>query len=197
MLKLSYKNRLTGHMILGEINMVNKLDEIDFKQPLSKNDLLKVLKKEARAIYIQDIMKASHFLREDASFMPPRERDDFIARFTRAFFTRIKDIKDDQTDYHGVVNPVKLRDFLKVQEEQSLNSRTVSERCFHRIARVVSTYTAFVREESIHPVGTRFPGGFTLQLVDGVYLCPVKDKQKDTPSALCRFCVSVQDKSVD
>jgi uncharacterized protein (UPF0305 family) len=177
--------------------MVKKLDEIDFNHPLSKNDLLKVLKMEARAIHIQDIMKASHFLREDASFMPPRERDDFIARFTKAFFARIKDIKDDQSDYHGIVNPVKLRDFLKVQEEQSLNSRTASERCFHLIARVVSTYTTFVREESIHPVGTRFPGGFTLRLVDGVYLCPVKDKQKDTPSALCRFCVSVQDKIVD
>lgn len=177
--------------------MVNKLDEIDFNQPLSKNDLLRVLKKEARSIHIQDIMKASHFLREDASFMPPLERDDFIARFTRAFFTRIKDIKDDQSDYRGALNPVKLRDFLKIQEKQTLNSRTADERCFHRIARVVSTYTAFVREESIHPVGTRFPGGFTLRLMDGVYLCPVKDKQKDTPSALCRFCVSIQDKSVD
>jgi len=184
-------------MILGEINMVKKLDEIDFNQPLSKNELLRVLKKEARSIHIQDIMKASHFLREDASFMPPRERDDFIARFTRAFFTRTKDIKDDQSDYQGTVNPVKLNDFLKVQDEQALNSRTADERCFHHIARVVSTYTAFVREESIHPVGTRFPGGFTLRLVDGIYLCPVKDKQKDTPSALCKFCVSVQDKSVD
>ncbi|HII84139.1 MAG TPA: DUF2115 domain-containing protein [Methanobacterium subterraneum] len=177
--------------------MVKKLDEIDLNQALSKNDLLKVLKKEARSIYIQDIMKASHFLREDATFMPPRERDDYIARFTRAFFTRIKDIKDDQSSYHGEVNPTKLSEFLEVQNEQALNSSTDDERCFHLIARLVSVYTAFVREESIHPMGTRFPGGFTLRLVGGVYLCPVKDKQKDTPSALCRFCVSVQDKSVD
>jgi len=176
--------------------MVEKLEDLDFKERINKNELLKILKKEARSIHIQDIMKASNFLMEDAKFMPSPERDDYIARFTKAFFTRIKDIKDDQSDYTGVVNPVKLSEFLKVQDEMSQKSRNNDEKCFHRIARVVSTYTAFVKEESIHPVGTRFPGGFTLKLADGVYLCPVKDKQIDTPSALCRFCVSVQDEGV-
>nr|WP_243687579.1 DUF2115 family protein [Methanobacterium formicicum] len=66
--------------------MAGKLDELDFNQEISKNKLLKTLKKEARAIHIVDIMKASNFLREDASFMPPKERDDYIARFTKAFF---------------------------------------------------------------------------------------------------------------
>ncbi|MDI3549476.1 MAG: hypothetical protein PWQ15_578 [Methanobacterium sp.] len=176
--------------------MVEKLDELDFNQEISKDELLKILKKEARSIHITEIMKASNFLREDASYMPPKERDDYIARFTKAFFTRIKDIKDDQSNYKGMVNPEKLSEFLKVQEELSQKSINNDEKCFHRIACVVSTYTAFVKEESIHPVGTRFPGGFTLKLVNGVYLCPVKDKQIDTPSALCRFCVSVQDKNV-
>lgn len=175
--------------------MAGKLDELDFNHEISKNELFKVLKKEARSIHIQEIMKASNFLRDDARFMPPRERDDFIARFTKAFFTRIKDIKDDKSKYLGNVNPNRLREFLKVQDELSQASINNDEKCFHHIARIVSTYTTFVKEESIHPVGTQFPGGFTLKLVDGVYLCPVKDKQKDTPSALCRFCVSVQDES--
>jgi uncharacterized protein (UPF0305 family) len=174
--------------------MARKLNELDYDPEISKNDLLK---KEARSIHIQDIMKASQFLREDAKFMPRQERDDFIARFTKAFFTRIKDIKDDQSEYSGEVNPCKLSEFLEIQDELAQNAINDDEKCFHRIAIIVATYTAFVREESIHPVGTRFPGGFTLRLVDGVYLCPVKDKQKDTPSALCRFCVSVQDERVD
>lgn len=173
--------------------MAGKLNDLNFEHELTKNELLKVLKNEARSIHIQDIMKASNFLRDDAKFMPPRERDDFIARFTKAFFTRIKNIKDDKSKYEGSVNPIRFKEFLKVQDRQSTNSINDDERCFHHIARIVSTYTTFVKEESIHPVGTRFPGGFTLRLVDGVYLCPVKDKQKDTPSALCRFCVSVQD----
>ncbi len=56
--------------------MVEKLDELDFNQEISKDELLKILKKEARSIHITEIMKASNFLREDASYMPPKERDD-------------------------------------------------------------------------------------------------------------------------
>lgn len=174
-----------------------KLNKLDFDQGISKNDLLKVLKKEARSIHIQDIMKASNFIRDDAKFMPRKEREDYIARFTKAFFARIKDIKDDLDEYSGDVDPANLSEFLDIQNQLAQNAHNDDEKCFHHIACVVATYTAFVREESIHPVGTRFPGGFKLRLVDGVYLCPVKDKQKDTPSALCRFCVSVQDDSVN
>ncbi|HHT18653.1 MAG: DUF2115 domain-containing protein [Euryarchaeota archaeon] len=177
--------------------MAIKLTEMDFDQKISRNDLLKVLKNEARSIHIQDIMKASNFIRDDAKFMPRTEREDYIARFTKAFFARIKDIKDDGTIYTGEVDPDTLSEFLEIQNQLAQKSNSSDEECFHRIACVVATYTTFVREESIHPVGTRFPGGFTLQLVNGVYLCPVKDKQKDTPSALCRFCVAVQDESVD
>jgi uncharacterized protein (UPF0305 family) len=177
--------------------MAMKLNDIDFDHAISKNQLMRVLKNEARAIHIQDIMKASHFLREDAKFMPPQERDDYIARFTKAFFTRIKEIKDDKSNYLGDVNPKNLSEFLEIQDELALNDSDNYEKCFHQIARIVATYTAFVKEESIHPVGTRFPGGFILKLIDGVYICPVKNKQKDTPSALCRFCVSVQDESLD
>ncbi len=177
--------------------MATQLIKLDCDEGMSKNDLLKVLKNEARSIHIQDIMKASNFIRDDAKFMPRKERDDYITRFTKAFFARIKDIKDDLDEYSGEVDPGNLSEFLEIQNQLAQNAHNEDERCFHHIACVVATYTAFVREESIHPVGTRFPGGFTLRLVDGVYLCPVKDKQKDTPSALCRFCVSVQDDSVN
>lgn len=177
--------------------MARRLNELDFVHEISKNDLMNVLKNEARSIHIQDIMKASNFLREDAKFMHRQERDDYIARFTKAFFTRIKDIKDDPSKYSGNINPGKLSEFLEIQKDLARNAQNDDEKCFHRIASIVATYTAFVKEESIHPVGTRFPGGFTLKLVDGIYLCPVKDKQKDTPNALCRFCVSVQDETVN
>ncbi len=177
--------------------MVNKLNEMDFNQEISKDDLFKVLKEEARSIHIHDIMRGSNFLKEDVKFMPSQEREDIIARFTKALFVRIKDIKDDRSHYSGYVDSDKLKNFLIIQNDNIQKSHCLDEKCFYIIARVVSTYTAFVKEEPIHPIGTRFPGGFTLRLVDGVYLCPVKDKQKDTPSALCKFCVSVQDKSVD
>ena len=80
-------------------------------------------------------------------------------------FVRIKDIKDDHSNYSGYVDSDKLKNFLNIQNENIQNSQNLDEKCFYLIARVVSTYTAFVKEEPIHPVGTRFPGGFTLRLV--------------------------------
>ncbi len=176
--------------------MIQKLEELKFTHKISKNELLKILKKETSKLHIKDIMEASFYLHEDAKFMPTPEREDFIARFTKAFFLRIKDINDDKEKYSGLVDQHKLKKFIEVLKNQKTQSKSHAEFCFLHIAMIVATYTAFVREEPIHPVGTRFPGGFVLRFEDGIYYCPVKEKQLNTPGALCRFCVSVQEMGV-
>ena len=178
------------------IIMLPEIDRVDFSRPLNKMDLLQILKKEASNIHIKEIMDATSYLNEDARFMPITKQKEYIKRFTKAFFIRIKDIKEDKWHYIGLVDTIQLKDFLNVLEMQKNKAQNHSELCFHNIARIVATYTAFIREESIHPVGTRFPGGFVLRYENGVYYCPVKEKQINTPSALCRFCVSVQDDGV-
>lgn len=176
--------------------MAPYLNELNFSHAISKMDLLKILKKEASNIHIKEIMDASVYLKEDAKFMPPKEREEFIKRFTQAFFIRMKDLKEDKEEYNGLVNTIKLQEFFKVLDTQKEQAHCHEELCFQKIARIIATYTAFVKKESIHPVGTRFPGGFILRYENGVYYCPVKDKQLNTPGALCRFCVSVQDEGV-
>lgn len=163
---------------------------------LSKDELLTVLKKEASDIDIQKIMKANTYLMEDARFMQSPYREDYIEKFSKAFFSRIKDLKDDKGEYHGYVDVHDLKKFLDLLEAKRKQAESENELCFLKIARVISLYVTFLLEESIHPVGTSFPGGFKLKLVDGKYICPVKDKQMNNPSALCRFCVSVQDAEV-
>ncbi|MCE5213405.1 MAG: DUF2115 domain-containing protein [Methanobacterium sp.] len=180
-------------MTINEFQELAKLNDIN---RLSKDDLLSILKIEASSIDIQKIIKATAYLREDARFMPSPYREDYIKRFSKAFFTRIKDIKDDKNKYEGHVDVFKLKEFLKVLKKQRKEAKSGGELCFLKIARIVALYTTFILEESIHPVGTKFPGGFELRLVNGCYLCPVKEKQMNNPSALCRFCVSIQDESV-
>jgi len=176
--------------------MAEKLDELDFSREISKNELLDVLKKEASNIHMHDIMMASAFIHEDAKYMHAGYREDFIENFTKAFINRFKDIKEDKTNYDGNINTESLKEFLEVLENQIKESKIRQELYFLRLARIVTIYTTFVLEASIHPVGTSFPGGFKLKFENGEYLCPVKDKQLNTPSALCRFCVSKQDNSV-
>lgn len=172
------------------------LKELPLSGELKKIKLLTLIKKEAKFLPVQDIMRATAFLRKDAQYMPADYRDEYIQRFSKAFFARIRDLKNDEGQYEGTIDKVKLQGFLEVLERQKEEAEDKDELCFLKIARLISIYTTFILEESIHPVGTKFPGGFVLKYQDGKYICPVKDKQLNNPSALCRFCVSIQDENV-
>jgi len=176
--------------------MIESINELDFNRKISKNELLDVLKKEASRIHMNDIMLASAFIQEDAKYMQAEYREDFIKNFTRAFINRFKDIREDKNNYEGYIDTVKLKEFIHVLDNQMKMSEIRQELYFLRLAKIVSIYTTFILEASIHPVGTSFPGGFKLKFENDVYLCPVKDKQINNPGALCRFCVSKQDPNV-
>jgi uncharacterized protein (UPF0305 family) len=176
--------------------MAEIIEELDFSGKISKNELLSVLKKEASKIHMHDIMLASAYIQEDAKYMHAGYREEFIERFTKAFINRFKDIREDKENYEGYINNNKLQEFVEVLNKQIEESKNRSEIYFLRLAKIVSIYTTFILESSIHPVGTSFPGGFKLKFENGEYLCPVKEKNMNTPGALCRFCVSKQDKSV-
>jgi uncharacterized protein (UPF0305 family) len=57
---------------------------------------------------------------------------------------------------------------------------------------LLAAFCMFVLEEPGHPVGTPFPGGDTVQLIDGIYYCPVREKAGDVDAALCPFCPARQ-----
>ena len=57
---------------------------------------------------------------------------------------------------------------------------------------VVSLYTTFVLDEPIHPIGTPFPGSLEVIMENGVYYCPVKEANMDTPNSVCRLCIAEQ-----
>ncbi|MEN6330281.1 MAG: DUF2115 domain-containing protein [Methanobacteriaceae archaeon] len=177
--------------------MLKSMVEMGLSGELNKIQLLELIKKEARRVSIQDIMQATFFLTEDAKYMPVGYREYYIELFSKAFFGRIRDLKNDNGDYDGIVDTAKLQGFLEVLERMHDEAKSKNELCFLKIARLISIYTTFIRDEPVHPVGTKFPGGFVLRYKGGKYLCPVKDKQLKNPSALCRFCASVQDESVE
>jgi uncharacterized protein (UPF0305 family) len=171
--------------------MIEIFETLDLKK-LTKNQLRDIIKAEAKNIHMKDIMLAASFLSEDAKYMQKSYREDYVERFSKAFFLRIKELKEDKNDYCGYIDIEKLQEFLKVLNQQNSDANGNNEKCFVRIARIIAIYTTFVREEPIHPLGTRFPGGFVLYRENGKYFCPVKIRQLKNPNALCRFCVSIQ-----
>lgn len=57
---------------------------------------------------------------------------------------------------------------------------------------LLAAFCMFVLNEPGHPVGTPFPGNDTVQLIDGIYYCPVREKAGDVDAALCPFCPARQ-----
>ena len=57
---------------------------------------------------------------------------------------------------------------------------------------LLAGFCMFVQEIPGHPVGMPFPGGDKVEVIDGVYYCPVREKANDVDSALCPFCPALQ-----
>lgn len=172
--------------------------DIEFLDVLSKKDLLIILKDEASNIHISDIMNASVFLFNEGKFVQNGYREKYLESYIKGFILRVNEIRENKNHYEGFVDIEELKNSLKLLNEQEkliLKQRSVESR-FFKIYKIISIYTTFVMGEPIHPVGTPFPGGFEVKYEDNTYICPVKDKQKDNPNAVCGFCIAEQDKSV-
>lgn len=57
---------------------------------------------------------------------------------------------------------------------------------------LVTGYAMFVEGGPGHPVGTPFPGGFTVEKRGAEYYCPIRDKEEDVPFSICNVCPARQ-----
>ncbi len=174
---------------------ITKIEDVLSCNEIHRENLLSILKTEARLITIQDIMQASYFLIEDAQYIQGTYREEYIKAYTIAFITRIKEVKEHQQyvnsslDLQEVQNAV----VLLLDQEKHAGDEDGFDSAFFQIYKIISLYTTFILEEPVHPVGTPFPGGLKVQYDGEKFLCPVKERQKDNPGAVCGFCIAQQD----
>jgi uncharacterized protein (UPF0305 family) len=57
---------------------------------------------------------------------------------------------------------------------------------------LLPAFAMFVQGIPGHPVGMPFPGGDKVEVIDGIYYCPVRTKANDVDAALCPFCPALQ-----
>jgi len=57
---------------------------------------------------------------------------------------------------------------------------------------LLAGFCMFVLAAPGHPVGMPFPGGDRVEVIDGVYYCPVRTRANDVDEALCPFCPALQ-----
>lgn len=178
--------------------MALTVEKILSNDKISKKELLGILKDEADDIHIFLIMTSFIQLVEDGKYVQSNYQKEYLEAYIKGFLMRIKDIRDDKSQYNGFVDKEELHEAMNIlnEQEKMVEKERSVESNFFKIYKVISLYTTFVLEEPIHMVGTLFPGGFRVKFEGDTYYCPVKEKQKDNPGAVCGFCIAEQDESV-
>lgn len=175
--------------------MIIKIEDILSYNEISRNDLLTLLKSEAKLININDLMKATSFLIRDSKYVQGNYRKEYLKAYTIAFISRIKEVKESEAHDNEYLDIEEVQKAIRLLLKQN-NEITGTEGfdpAFFQIYKIISLYTTFILQESVHPVDTPFPGGLKVKYDDKNYLCPVKERQKDNPGAGCGFCISKQD----
>lgn len=163
----------------------------------SKNGLLTVLREDSRKFDLPDIIRCSLHIQQAAECIHTSYKKEYIKAETE-FMIRIREVKDDELQYTGLVDVEDLNtaiDLLIEQEKMAENMVDIDP-AFARIYSILSLYTTFILEEPIHQVGTPFPGGFKVKKEGNKYTCPVKENNDDNPLAVCPFCIAEQDEEV-
>lgn len=121
-----------------------------------------------------------------------------------------KNLEETMTEYlHGTYQNVRLMHqqgafstmHEAVTEDGPAFWKMVAETCgdgidesdrFRFLKFLLAGYCMFVQGLPGHPVGMPFPGGDKVEVIDGIYYCPVRTKANDVDAALCPFCPALQ-----
>ena len=109
-----------------------------------------------------------------------------------SFINRVTEIRSNDTVYNDYFNRDNFVDKLNQLKDIYKHISTDRNNKSPLINLVVSLYTTFVLDEPIHPIGTPFPGSLEVIMENGVYYCPVKEANIDTPNSVCRLCIAEQ-----
>lgn len=156
---------------------------------MNTEDLLASLRKAARDIPMADIMKARAFMIRSASGLPKKYREAYSTElFTHLYsiFAEISSSKKPAKNEN--IDPEQYEELMRRLEEMG-TSDDKNEEYFNKLVKITAPYLVFIAKRPIHPVGMEFPGGDRVLEKEGVYYCPVKDKQNNVEVALCKFCI--------
>ncbi|MCL2687775.1 MAG: DUF2115 domain-containing protein [Methanobrevibacter sp.] len=175
--------------------MFKELNNLKSENNIFKKDLMNILHGLAKTISIHDIILASTLLREEGKYVQAKYREQYLEIYIKYFIMRVKDVKEDKTDYSEEIDNKK--DFptaINLLESQFHEKKTYIDENekFTVIYTIIGLYTTFILNEPIHPIGTPFPGSLKVTYENETYFCPVKDKQSETPQAVCKFCIAKQ-----
>jgi len=128
--------------------------------------------------------------------LSPDYRDQLTKKITEHLlgtFQRIR-LAQQQGTFRSMQSPVpkEQKMYWEMVAGQCSEEMGVDEPALRFLKYLLAGYCMLVLDEPGHPAGTPFPGGDRVELTDGIYYCPVREKATDVDSALCPFCPARQ-----
>jgi uncharacterized protein (UPF0305 family) len=161
----------------------------------SKEALAAIIAGEIATYTLQDLLQLRASVERDLRHVPPGYRSKLQPRIMEHLFGTHHAIMLGQRRgrFQGLRGPIdgKLGEFCDMlldfpDREPEGDLRLL---LFYYL---LAAFTIFVRELPGHPVGTPFPGGFLVEERDGIYYCPVREKEDDVETSICPFCPAEQ-----
>lgn len=171
-----------------------ELKKLTHQNEITKNDLIKILKKYASIISVYDLMMAAAHIRKDGEYIQPQYREKYLEIYVKYFIMRMKEVLESEKNSNSPIDKHNFVDSFYLLEKTFENEKISNDKDdkFPLIYVITALYTTFILEEPIHPVGSEFPGSLKVEEMNGEYFCPVKDNQKDNPNAICHLCLAEQ-----
>jgi uncharacterized protein (UPF0305 family) len=160
-----------------------------------KGALAVALAAELGRLNVLDLQRISASLEREVNKLPSPYREKIRPYFTEqlfgSYFKLMRMHGDGKiTGLKGSVKDKKtFEDFCRMVIERDEGEE---EMLFGGYYYQVSCFVMFVLDEPGHPIGMPFPGGFIVERRDDGYYCPIRDKEKDVPFAICNFCPAKQ-----
>lgn len=175
------------------MSIYDDFDDISIDENgISKVGLLNILKNYSETISVFDLMQITGEMMKDGQYIQKGYREKSHEVYVRHFLMRINDIKSDDNEYDGIIDKEEFIESIVRLKSYNLEESKTFKSKFPLIYTIISLYTTYILEEPIHPVGTPFPGSLYVEEKEGIYYCPVKDANLESPNAVCKICIAQQ-----
>ncbi len=158
-------------------------------------ELAAVLYREVSSYSLFDLQALRGRVEQDLRSVPAGYRQRLYPRAMEQIFethhTLISTMRRSDPDVPHEPLAGEFQDFSRMVERTCL-AQDEGEQHLELLYFLLAAFNIFVLGRPGHPAGTPFPGGLEVEIRDGEYLCPVREKADDVPNALCPYCPAKQ-----